>query len=110
MNYETKPGAKGVYLYVHKLEKGAEGKMQRSFQKKKYYDKSEMFTRHPREKVSIEAYPKYQYKPEYRLSYRDFHHLRRLGYETYKDWEAEQFHQNIQRQIEWEQSKMDYSR
>ena len=110
LNYETKPGAKGVYLYVPKLEKGAEGKMQRSFQKKKYYDKSEMFTRHPREKVSIEAYPKYQYKPEYRLSYRDFNHLRRLGYETYKDWEAEQFHQNIQRQIEWEQSKMDYSR
>ncbi|OUQ05366.1 hypothetical protein B5E88_12620, partial [Enterococcus cecorum] len=59
---------------------------------------------------SIEAYPKYQYKPEYRLSYRDFNHLRRLGYETYKDWEAEQFHHQIQRNIEWEQHRMDYSR
>lgn len=58
----------------------------------------------------LHVYPKYQYKPEYRLSYRDFNHLRRLGYETYKDWEAEQFHQNIQRQIEWEQSRVDYGR
>ncbi|MDZ5577086.1 MobP2 family relaxase [Enterococcus cecorum] len=110
MHYEAKPGAQGVYLYVPKIEKDSEGKMQRSYQKKKYYDKSEMFTRYQEKEVRSDVYPKYQYKPEYRLSYRDFNHLRRLGYETYKDWEAEQFHQNIQRQIEWEQSRVDYGR
>ena len=31
-----------------------------------------------------------------------------MSAESYREWQAEQFHQSIQRQVEWEQSREDY--
>lgn len=109
LSYEPKPDAKGVWLTVPKMELNKDGNVEKFFQKRRYFDKSEMFTRNldqSNRKVQIE----YKSYPGYRLSYRDLNHLKRLGYETYRDWQAEQFHQSIQRKIEWEQERMDYSR
>ena len=109
MHFEPKPDAKGVIIYVPKVERDEKGNQNRSFQKKKYYDKNEVFTRYRKRPLSKNQ-EQYKTYPQYRLSYRDFNHLKRMSAESYREWQAEQFHQSIQRQIEWEQSRADYGR
>ena len=107
IHFEPKPDAKGVIIYVPKVERDEKGNQKRSFQKKKYYDKNEVFTRYRKRPLSKNQ-EQYKTYPQYRLSYRDFNHLKRMSAESYREWQAEQFHQRIQRQIEWEQSRVDY--